>query len=162
MTDRIIGKVADVTSDREVIINRGTDHGVDLSTYFYIKDKPIDVLDPDTGEQLGSVTPIKVVVRVAEVSERFCIARTFRTHRVKVSEAVQGSPLYQAMRWSSLGSQLRPPQPAQYETRVETFRLDPKKGEPINLSESVVNVGDVAESVLEDEDIDPVTTTLFR
>lgn len=161
MTERIVGKVAKVASDREVILNRGADHGVSDGMFFYIKGEPIEIKDPDTDELLGNVTPIKVVVRAEEVSERFCIARTFRTHRVKVKDEVKASPLYTAMR-GSLGMQLQPPEPAKFETRVETLRFDPKKGEPISSSESVVNIGDVVESVLEGEDINPVTTTLFR
>lgn len=161
MADRIIGKVARVNSDRELIINRGLNDGVEVGTHFYIKGESIDVPDPDTGESLGEVSPIKIVVRAEEVSERFCIARTFRSRRVKVRDAIPGNDAL----GKTLGSwrqQLQPPRPAEYETRVETLRMDPAKGSPIDVSESIVRVGDVAESVLSGEDIDPVTMTLFR
>lgn len=161
MADRVRGKVARVNSDRELIINRGSAHHVNVGTHFYVKDKPVEVVDPDTGHVLGEVSPIKIVVRVAEVAEQFSIARTFRTRKIKVADAQPGNDAIA----SALGSwrqQLQPPRPAVYETKVETLRLDPKKGAPIKESDSVVTVGDDVESVLEGEDIDPVTTTLFR
>ena len=161
MPDRIIGKVARVNSDRELIINRGLEDGVERGTYFYVKADPIGITDPDTGESLGEVLPIKIVVRADEVSERFCIARTFRSRRVLVQEAQPGNEgLGRAI--GSWRQQLQPPRPAQYETRVETLRIDPKKGAPIAEYESVVSVGDLVESVLKGEDINPVTTTLFN
>lgn len=161
MTDRIRGKVARVNSDRELIINRGSDDGVVDETYFYVRGEPLAINDPDTGDVLGEVSPIKIVVRAEEVSEKFCIARTFRSRRVKVREAQPGNQNLGLM-MSSWRQQLQPPRPAQYETQVETLRMDPKKGSPISAEESVVRVGDVVESVLPGEDIDPVTTTLFR
>lgn len=162
MSDRIQGKVANVTSDRELIINRGSEHGVKPDMYFYIKDEPIEVADPDNGEVIGSVTPIKVVVQVHEVAEKFCIARTFRSRRILVEEGKAGGSLYNVMGAGRLDNYLQPPKPAKYDTQIETLRLDPKKGAYISENESVVQVGDLAESVAKGEDINPVTTTLFR
>lgn len=162
MTERIQGKVARINSDRELIINRGSTHGVDERTYFAIKGDPIAVVDPDTDEPLGTIAPIKVVVQVEEVAEKFCIARTFRSYEVLVREAETGGKLYGLSMGMGLNEYLQPPRPAEYETRVETLRLDPKKGESISAEDSVVEVGDVAESLLPGEDKNPVTTTLFR
>lgn len=161
MTDRIKGKVARVNSDRELIINRGSEHGVTEETYFYVRDEPLVINDPDTDEPLGEVLPIKIVVRAEEVSEKFCIARTFRSRRVMVKEAQPGNENF-ALIASSWRQQLQPPRPAEYETQVETLRMDPRKGSPISANDSVVRVGDTVESVLSGEDINPVTTTLFR
>ena len=163
MSDRIQGKVARVTSDRELIINRGTEHGVKPDMYFYIKDDPIEVTDPDSGEVIGNVTPIKVVVKVHEVADKFLIARTFRSRKILVEEARPGGSLYNSVVGAGrLDNFLQPPRPAQYDTQIETLRLDRKKGEYISESDSVVQVGDAAESVVKGEDINPVTTTLFR
>jgi hypothetical protein len=162
VSDRIVGKVAQVTSDRELILNRGSEDGVEVGTYFYVKDEPIEVIDPDSGEKLGDVSPIKIVVRAEEVTQRFCIARTFRTRKVKVEEEVKAGALYDSLRFGGLGNQLQPPRPAKFETFVETFRADPRKGEPIGEHDSVVRVGDMVESILPGEDMNPVTTTLFR
>lgn len=156
--ERVVGKVARINSDRELIINRGTEHGVDKGMIFYVRDEPIEVRDPDSDEVLGSVTPIKVVVRAEEVTERICIARTFRSTRVLVAAAVPGG----AMHGGGLGNLFQPPRPAEFETRTETLRLDPNMGEPIDDYDSVVQVGDLVESVLPGEDTNPVTTTLFK
>lgn len=131
---------------------------------FYIKGEPEEIIDPDTNEALGEVAHINVVVRADEVAANFCIARTFRTRRIKVSEALEGGPLYGSVSASlnPLAKSFQPLRQAQYEVRVETLRLDPKKGQPINPSDSIVKVGDLAESVQPDKDINPVTTTLFR
>lgn len=161
MTERIIGKVAAINSDRELVINRGSEHGVTSDDCFYIKGDPMEITDPETGEVLGSIAPTKVVVEVREVAEKFCIATTFRTRKVIVKEAVPGNPAM-SNALNPLGRYLQPPTPAQYETRVETLRLDPSKGEPIDFRDSVVSVGDVAQSLLEGESLDPATTTLFR
>lgn len=161
MTERIRGQVAKVTSDRELMINRGESHGVRQGMHFYVKAEPIEVIDPATNEVLGEVAPIKVVVQVAEVAEKFCIARTFRTRRRKVRDEVKGGSLFQ-LGSARLDNMLQPPRPAEYETTIETLRMDPRGGERIGEAESVVKVGDVAELVADGEDINPVTTTLFR
>lgn len=165
MGERIVGKVAVVTSDRELIINRGAEDGVQVGTYFAVKGDAVKIEDPDSGELLGEVSPVKVVVRAEEVAPKFCIARTFRSKKVLVKEAEEGNdPLGMSTLASSLAwrTRLQPPRPAEYETRIETLRVDPKKGAPISHAESVVRVGDIVESVLKGEDINPVTTTLFR
>lgn len=163
MTDseRIVGKVAQVTSDRELIINRGSDHGVSPDMYFKVKGKDVPVIDPDSEEELGVVSPVKVVVQVDEVAPKFSIARTFRQHQVKVQEATEGGAGYYATS-GGLRGMFQPPAPEKWETRVETLRLDPSKGEPLPETQSVVSPGDVVESVLEGESIDHVTTTLFK
>lgn len=162
-TERIIGKVAQVTSDRELIINRGSEHGVKRDMFFKVKDEEVVIQDPDTGDELGTVSPVKVVVRVDEVAPKFSIARTFREHRIKVQEAVEGGAAYHALQQgTSLRGMFQPPVPEKWETRVETLRLDPRKGEHLPESESVVSRGDVVESVLPSESVDHITTTLFK
>lgn len=161
MSDRIVGKVARVNSDRELILNRGSRDGVTKGTVFYIKGEPIEVPDPDTKEIIGVISPIKVVVQVYEVGDGFCIARTFRTRRVQVDAGEPAGELFGRV-GSPLSRMLQPPKPPKFETKVETLRADPTEGQYIDESDSVVQVGDIAESVLKGEDINPVTTTVFR
>lgn len=160
MAERIVGKVAKINSDRELIINRGHDAGVEPGEYFYIMGDPEEITDPDSGEPLGEVTPIKAVVRVREVGTRFCIARTYRTRKVQVAEAKEGSAYMKSI-MNPLGDLLQPPAPAKYETRFDTFRIDPQEGVPIDETESVVSVGDIAQSLIEGESLDPATATLY-
>lgn len=150
MAARITGKVARVNSDRELIVNRGSEHGVTEGMLFRVKGTELEVKDPDTGDVIGSVSKVKVVVRVEEVDEKFSIARTFRTRRVNVGGAYEGL--------SGLSKMLQPPR---WETRVETLRRDRQQGEEIPPGESVVSIGDVVETADED-DLDAATTTNWR
>ncbi len=150
MTDRIVGKVARVSSDRELIINRGLEHGVEVGMIFRVKGADIDVTDPDTGEPLGQVSRIKVLVRAEEVAEKFCIARTFRTRNVNVGGTnVAGLSLSEMF------------QPPKWETRVETLRRDPEADTRMSAAQSVVSVGDLVETA-DDEDMDAAATTAWR
>jgi hypothetical protein len=157
MAEKIIGKVARVNSDRELVLNVGSDQGVREGQKFYVRAEPIEVTDPDSGVVLGEVSPIKVVVEVAEVAEKFSIARTFRTRRVRVDSGARAGSML-----GSVSSMFQPPRQAAFETQVETLRPDPKLGTPIREQDSIVNRGDVVESVPPGENADPVTTTLFR
>jgi len=162
MSELIEGKVARISSDRELIINRGVEHGVDLSMIFLVKGQPDKIVDPDTEEVLGEVEPVKVVVRVEAVDTKFAIARTFRTRRVMTDAGDPGNPMGRASAYLSLARQLQPPRPPTYETRTETLRLDPSKNRPLSPSDSAVNVGDRVVQLGEGQDVDQMTFTVFR
>ena len=118
-------------TERELIINRGTDHGVEVGTRFAILNpKGLEVKDPETGEDLGSLEVAKTIVKVVSVKEKLCMAQTFRT--VKSS----GGPLWA----TGLAS---PP-----EERVETLRTDhPHAYAELSEEESRVKIGDPAVEV---------------
>jgi len=161
-TGRITGVVAAVTSDRELIINRGSEHGVKAGMTFVVRGQPTPIEDPETREVIGEVNPVKVMVRVAEVQPRLAIARTFRSERVLVEAAQSAGALYGGGS-SSLANLLQPPRPAKYEQRIETLRRDPKKGSPISDADSVVAVGDPVIEMLDGDDLNAATTTtLFQ
>lgn len=148
MTERIEAKVARVNSEMELIINKGSDAGVEEDMVFRVKGTPSEVLDPDTGESLGLVSGVKVFVKVREVTDKFSIARTFRRQRVNVG----GSG-------STLSTMFQPPK---YETRVETLRRDPTRERSVAQSEAIVEIGDVVESVLPGEEIENISTAVWR
>ena len=80
MTDRVRGLVAELIDDRTLVINRGSDHGVQVGMRFAVLNrKGANVVDPETGESLGSVEIEKVLVKVVRVEPKFAVARTFRT-----------------------------------------------------------------------------------
>lgn len=82
MTDRIEGQVARVLNAREIAINRGIEHGVQVGMRFAILNRQgADIADPETGEPLGSVEVEKSIVKVVRVSDRLSVARTFRTYQ---------------------------------------------------------------------------------
>ncbi|WIY00077.1 hypothetical protein QRX60_39425 [Amycolatopsis mongoliensis] len=149
MTNEIVGKVAQVTSDRELIINRGSLHGVVEGMVFRVKGSPVEVLDPDTNEVIGQIAKVKVLIRAVEVAERFCIARTFRSRKVNVGGRFEGVSLANAF------------QPPKWETRYETLRRDPSAGESISPDQSVVSIGDSVE-LAQEEDFDAEATTVWK
>jgi len=77
----IRGKVARILNTREVVINRGTKDGVRRGMTFAILDPNMsDVVDPETGEVLGTIERPKVHVRAVEVEEKLTVAKTYRFH----------------------------------------------------------------------------------
>ncbi|UKF27084.1 hypothetical protein [Clavibacter nebraskensis] len=82
---KVYGKVAEVISDREVILNRGSAHGVKEGMYFAIYNPDARrVTDPDTGEDLGPLREIVVTVVAVEVGQKMTLARTFRSKKVNI------------------------------------------------------------------------------
>lgn len=138
MTDQpISGHVAEIVSDREVILNKGSSDGVTEGMYFKIIDPAgIGVKDPITGEDLGGIKRIKVVVKAVEVAPRLTLARTFRKRTVNVGGAGRGGISDVALLMT----------PEKYVEQVEKLRLDSKASKPIGPSESVVSKGDPFES----------------
>lgn len=133
----ISGHVAEIVSDREVILNKGFSDGVREGMYFKIIDPAgIDVKDPVTGENLGGIKRIKVVVKAIEVAPRLTLARTFRKRTVNVGGAGRGG-------FSEISQLMRP---EKYVEQVEKLRLDSNASKPIGPSESVVAKGDPFES----------------
>ena len=75
MTRPIRGKVASVINKREIAINLGTAHGVDVGMDFDIMETiEVDIKDPDTGEVLGSLEHPKIRVKVTHVQEKLSVA----------------------------------------------------------------------------------------
>lgn len=132
--DRITGKVAEIISDREVILNRGSSHGVVKGMYFNILDpNTIGIKDPETGEELGGIKRVKITVLAVEVAEKITLAQTFRTNRVNVG----GKGGFTA--YTGLADMMAQPR---YVEKVETLRLDPDGPKPMGASESAVAKGD--------------------
>lgn len=74
---KIRGKVAKVFSDRQVALNVGKDHEVEVGMLFDIVVQQLHAIeDPDTGELLGNVKQEipKARIRVTSVEDRYSIA----------------------------------------------------------------------------------------
>jgi hypothetical protein len=118
MTDRIEGRVAQILTARELVINRGSAEGVEVGMRFAVLNRRgTDIKDPDTGEPLGSVEIEKVLVKVVRVDEHLSVTRTFRTYRVG------GSAL-----WALAALQGSPPQ-----TVYETLKTDERRLKGVHL-----------------------------
>ena len=82
-TKPIEGKVASVITERELVINVGIENGVKIGMKFKVlADKPTEITDPDTGENLGSLDRDKVSVEAIEVQPRFSVCRTYKTRHI--------------------------------------------------------------------------------
>lgn len=72
------GRVARLVSDDELIINKGSEQGVEVGMIFEVLDeRTLDVRDPETGEDLGSIFRSKARVVVRRVSEKMAIAERY-------------------------------------------------------------------------------------
>lgn len=152
---RLRGQVAELVSDREVILNRGSNHGVQQGQYFAILNPDtIGITDPETGEDLGGIRVVKVVVVAVEVAPKLTLARTFRTKTLNVGG---NSSALSAL--ASVSNMLAAPK---YVETVEKLTLDKNAPRKIAPSESVVSKGDPFEEAYEDEVEDVRTITLFE
>lgn len=140
MTHRepIAGSVAQILNARELVINRGAEHGVSKGMRFAILDtKADDIRDPDTGEILGSVDRPKVTVEIVQVKPKLSLGRTFKKRRVNVggSNSLTGfAGLFAPPKW---------------ETHYETLRTTESTWEDLDESESYVKIADPVIEVLD-------------
>ncbi|WP_194943871.1 hypothetical protein [Glutamicibacter halophytocola] len=75
----IEAKVAQVISERDLAINRGSSAGVEVGMRFKIlSSEPAEIRDPDTDEVLGKVEISKVEVEVVSVQPTLAVCRTFK------------------------------------------------------------------------------------
>ena len=77
----IRGKVAKVLSARRLVINRGSEHGVDLGMRFRVLEE-LDITDPDTGDLLSDAPHEVIKVEVIDVEPRYAIAHTYEAYYV--------------------------------------------------------------------------------
>jgi hypothetical protein len=132
----ITGAVARILTARELVINRGAEHGVKVGMVFQVLDpKAEDIEDPETGEVLGSLDRPKVAVRVSSVAERLAVARTFKGR----TQNVGGYGI------QTFGRLFDPPD---YVKRFETLKTDEQTWEDLDESESFVKTGDPVRQVL--------------
>ena len=81
----IRGRVARILNSRELALNIGSKHGVEVDMLFDVLDASAeDIKDPDTKMTIGSIYRPKVRVKVVEVQESISVARTYKSRRVNV------------------------------------------------------------------------------
>jgi hypothetical protein len=132
----IRGKVAKVLNDREVVINRGKDHGVELGTRFKLLET-VEIQDPDTRDGIGTITREKIRFMVVHLQPSMSIARTYETHTFGSSSASQTAErLLQSIR----------PQASMQRTDVKRIRPAGDSDEPV-----LVEIGDIVDEVTDDE-----------
>ena len=130
MNDVIRAKVAKVLNSREIALNVGREHGVDIDMQFDVLDSRTDqIKDPDTGEVIGALNRPKVRVKVTVVGERFSVARTFLTREVNVGGTIRAPSWNSVERWI---------------TEKETILTREETWEDLDPSDRYVSSGDVA------------------
>jgi len=135
--DLIEGKVSGVLNERELTINKGSNHGVHEGMKFKIlAEKPVEIHDPDSNELLGTVDREKVIVKASEVSQKFSICKTFR-------KTIVGSNI---MAFSELSLMWSPRREIPETLKAEDAALPP----PLSEEESYVKKGDRVIQIIED------------
>jgi hypothetical protein len=144
-SDLIKGKVARVLNSRELVINRGSEHGVERGMTFEVLDASgSEIRDPDTDEIIGSVYRPKVRVRVLTVEPRLSVARTYRTRQKNVG-GTGGLGLGGLLISSGFGGSSSAP-PKWVEV-PETFKSEEAAWENLEENKSFVKTGDPVRQV---------------
>ncbi len=141
ITKPIEGKVASVLNERELAINIGLEHGVQVGMKFQVlAEKPTEILDPATGEMHGMLHREKVRVKILEVREQFSICKTYRKRYVR------GNALYDMLSVTSFMVE-------QSREIVETLKAeDSSLPPPLSEEESYVKKGDRVIQLLNDDE----------
>jgi hypothetical protein len=127
----ITGSVASILNAREIVINRGAEHGVTVGMYFEVlSPQAEDIRDPDTHEVLGSVDRPKVAVNIVQVQQKLSVGQTFKRRTKNVGG------LAALARFDDLFG------PAKYVTEYDTFKQGPRTWQDLPPDESFVQVGD--------------------
>lgn len=141
MTDNITGKVARILNSREVVLNKGSSSGMAVGYYIGIIDPTTQgIQDPETGEDICGIRRYKVTLRVTDVSERLCIAATFRTTTENVGGLSYDFPGMRKMF-----------EPPKIISRIETLEFDADSARPISQDDSRVELGDDFETISEEK-----------
>jgi hypothetical protein len=141
MTEKknICGKVARILNSRELVINCGTNLGVEIGMYFDVLDqKGEDIRDPDTNEVLGSIERPKVRVKVNKVQKKICVAATYK--KTEINTGGQGFGI------AGFANALMPPK---WVAKYETLKTEEQTWENLSEEESFVKIGDPVVQVIE-------------
>lgn len=128
----IEGKVAKILNTRELVINKGSEHGVTDGMRFDVLEPEVHVVDPDTKANLGQLTRSKITVEIIQTEPQFSIGRTFATYSASLID------------WVGAGLLNQP----RFVTKVRTIRTDQSSefredsvsvsvGDPVKLVEEI-------------------------
>ena len=141
---RITGAVARILNSRELVLNRGSEHGVKTGMHFEVlAPEAENIEDPDSGEVLGSVDRPKVAVRIVQVQPKLSVARTFRSRRRNVGGMGLGGGVF--------GNLFEAPS---YVTEYDTLKTSERTWENLDESQSFVRTGDPVRQTFEYENDD--------
>lgn len=123
-------KIAKIISTKQIVVNAGSNDGLKVGDKLEIIDKFGDepIVDPDTGESLGTLDLIKGTVIVSKVYPHMAIA-----------DSPKVSPLLQAMRPGLLSS------PLYGSSYQEDLNVDPSQitGGLPEAGDQQIRIGDI-------------------
>ena len=138
----IRGKVARILNSRELALNVGLEHGVELDMLFDVLDPNAEnIQDPDTSAIIGSLYRPKVRVKVVDVQEKISVASTYRSRKINLGGTGQS-----LQAWADM---LTPPK---WIREYETLKTDEATWEDIDEEDSYVATGDPVVQVHNNED----------
>jgi len=76
MNDRYFGKIVAMTDKFTLVMNKGSEHGVELGDKFMVVGLGQSIVDSDTQEELGRLEILRGNVSVVHVQERIATARS--------------------------------------------------------------------------------------
>lgn len=136
----IRGKVARILNSRELALNIGSEHGVELDMRFDVLDAALeDIRDPDTGAAIGSVYRPKVRVKIVQIHEKISVASTYKSKSVNIGGTSIAA-------WANLFT--APKRVREY----ETLKTNESTWENLEEKDSYVATGDRVVQVLNDEE----------
>ncbi|MDA0184916.1 hypothetical protein OJ997_31725 [Solirubrobacter phytolaccae] len=130
----IVGKVVRIFDEYRLVLNRGSEHGVQRGDKFYVYSETEEILDPDSGASLGSYRNRKATVIADEVHPQFTVAST-PSRREQVEERPAGG---------TLGLIYGATTKRSYREVQDTLPVEDHDIKPIP-SQDTVRVGDVVE-----------------
>jgi hypothetical protein len=86
--ESIKGKVAAIKDEYTIIINKGSENGVEEDMRFMIYEEGEEIIDPDTKNSLGKLEYLKAKVKVKYASDKFAWAETYQTYMVNSWNAI--------------------------------------------------------------------------
>jgi hypothetical protein len=79
MSSPITAKISSILTEYAVVLNAGANKGIKENMRFEVLATAIQVKDPDSGEELGSLHYVKARVKVATVYEKYSVAESYET-----------------------------------------------------------------------------------
>lgn len=141
------GKIIRVIGVRDVVVNRGSDDGIEVGDYIGIVDPNEEpVTDPESGADLGGLRIYKASLRISTLSRRFAVASTYKTTQTNVGGVMPDVDMGKF--WS----------PPNFVTEMEKLELEDTSIQPIRPEEVTISIGDEFE-IIEKETADAGFTT---
>lgn len=131
---RIEGQVAQILNSRELVINRGLDHGVAKGMLFSVMssdERLRDIVDPETRKVLGSIPRVTVRVKVSEVLPNMSVAKTYDSY--STAGILSGISSLYGQRFSGT---------TYYQTLKKSREYSSTGYEELDPDESAVKIGD--------------------